>query len=332
MGHITRDCDLADALRVEFGTDVLFLTRDTPSSLEMLKSRGFPILSFPAGLGRAKEQRFVLDVVAEKNPSLFILDMLEVYRNLPFLASLKKHVRTLGCIADNADFFDIIPADFVINGNPCQLKHQYKNTDKYLLGPRYFILGARCAKLSSKAYKVKKKVKKIVMTLGGSDHNDLIFKVLGALKDELSGLDVTVAVGPAFGKDAELRDFIARENMKIKVQRDMPLVPLLSTTDLAITAGGNTLFERLALGVPGITINQLPMQQDIAASFAADGATVNMGIGVDTSPDNMRHAFRELVKDSALREQMSKKGKMLVDGLGIQRIMVFLQARGRHVR
>lgn len=327
MGHITRDSDLADALHGRFGAEILFITRDTSSSLEMLRARGFSVVSFPSDFTNTQEHRFVLEVVAVKKPALFILDMLDAYRDLPFLASLKKHAVMLGCIADNADFFDILPADFVVNGNPCQLRHSYKVRDKYLLGPQYFILAPVFLKLHNQQYTVKKKPQRVTITLGGSDHNNLIFKVLGALKDELALFDVTVVVGPAFGKDMELHDFVAREKLQVMVKRNVLLAPLLFASDIVITAGGNTLFERLVLGVPGITINQLPMQQDISACFAADEATINIGMGVDAVPSEILRVFRVLASDSTLRQRMSEKGKSLVDGLGVQRILTYLHAR-----
>ena len=46
----------------------------------------------------------------------------------------------------------------------------------------------------------------------------------------------------------------------------------------AITAGGNTLFERICAGVPGLTINQLDRQDGFADMFELLNVNINLGL------------------------------------------------------
>ena len=55
--------------------------------------------------------------------------------------------------------------------------------------------------------------------------------------------------------------------------------------DIAITAGGNTLFERVAAGLPGMTITQLERQSKISKRFEELDINTHIGFGPDLELD-----------------------------------------------
>ena len=55
----------------------------------------------------------------------------------------------------------------------------------------------------------------------------------------------------------------------------------------AITAGGNTVFERIAAGVPGMTINQLLRQNQFSDFFALKGLNTNLGMWNDYCEESL---------------------------------------------
>ena len=59
------------------------------------------------------------------------------------------------------------------------------------------------------------------------------------------------------------------------------LAPVWSKYLFAITAGGNTLFERICAGVPGLTINQLDRQNGFAQIFEDLHVNINLGLWSD---------------------------------------------------
>ena len=331
MGHITRDIVLASALASDLNADIVFITHTNDSSRAALDTAGIPMLNLEPSPSLPQEKKRVLELVEQIKPDIFILDVLDGYKDQEFQQMLKKKVMFLGIIFDNADYAELPHADFVVNGNPLQLFHTYANKNKYLLGPSYFIMSSDYISLHKKNYTVKKTTKKLLISLGGSDHNNLIFKVLRAIKSRLDIFSTTVALGSAFGDKSKFFDFLKSENINVKLFAGTSgLAHPFFDSDIAITAAGNTLFERLAVGTPGITISQIVphnksrMQEETASSFASQGATLHVGIGTEVSEKDILKNFDRLTEDYELRVSMSTKGKMLVDGLGVERITQFI--------
>ena len=73
-----------------------------------------------------------------------------------------------------------------------------------------------------------------------------------------------------FTNRASERSWTKHSNKDTEIEIHLDVESLFfywQTCGLAITAGGNTLFERIASGIPGATICQLQRQMEIANSF-----------------------------------------------------------------
>ncbi len=322
MGHIAREAELALALG-SCGFEVAFLTRSQEPALKKLNERGLNAVTIDERMNRTQEENAVLEEVKKYKPDLLVLDVFVQYEN-QFLLALKKHARITCCVLDQPEQMDIA-CDVVVNGNPVQMQYLYPN--HYLVGPTYFMMAPLFLNLHKKRKVLRKSVKEVIITLGGSDHHDLIFKVLNALSSRIQSMAVTVVLGIAFGKEKELANFIAKKKIDVTIMQNVPsLAQLLFDSDIAITAGGNTLFERMAIGTPGMTANQLAVQESISSYFDSKKANVNAGMGQMVSEKQIALAFDRLL-DVDLRKTISSNGKKLVDGNGIARIVKELKRR-----
>ncbi len=115
-----------------------------------------------------------------------------------------------------------------------------------LIGVEYLILNSEID-----LYKRKRKnIKKILVTLGGSDTYGVTVKILKLLIN--NNFNVTIHIGPSFQHKKELLDSITDDYLLIE---NIPsLVQEFSKYDLAITGGGITPFEANASGLPCLIV------------------------------------------------------------------------------
>jgi spore coat polysaccharide biosynthesis predicted glycosyltransferase SpsG len=99
----------------------------------------------------------------------------------------------------------------------------------------------------------------------------------------------------------------------------------MAWADVAVTAAGSTCWELAFMGVPMVTLVLAENQVRIAASLSAAGAAVSAGWANDVEPGAMAAAIDAMVSSRQAREQMSRCGRDLVDGLGAERVTAVLE-------
>jgi spore coat polysaccharide biosynthesis predicted glycosyltransferase SpsG len=95
---------------------------------------------------------------------------------------------------------------------------------------------------------------------------------------------------------------------------------LLLEADLAMVAGGITLYEAACLGTPALVVSHNELQQVTASRFDALGISRNLGLASALSSSQMEEAVLKLAGDVGLRAKMGAYGRELVDGRGAERI------------
>lgn len=94
---------------------------------------------------------------------------------------------------------------------------------------------------------------------------------------------------------------------------------LLAAVDIAILAGGLSLYEAAFLGVPAICIALREHQLATALKLERAGTCRLGGMLERLTPDELAPKVATLVRSSDLRGAMSAKGMALFDGLGLRR-------------
>ena len=78
------------------------------------------------------------------------------------------------------------------------------------------------------------------------------------------------------------------------------------------------MHEAIAVGTPAFVVNQVEHQQIKAQFVEKLGAAINLGIGTLYDEERLRNA---LSLSRPMLESMSQKGKQLIDGRGIFRVV-----------
>lgn len=361
MGHVMRCLSVADAL-LKRGEEVLFVTADdTPVPLLTKKGVPYRVLhtdyaDMEAELPELWEVLRELPqgaespdaALAQKNTSILVDSY---YVTEKYLAALKKRITTI--YMDDIYAFSY-PVDMLINYNIYGEEMGYEKDaafadTKLLLGTEYvplreeFSAGAGYAQsrkeLSAETENVTPAEDRlhqtaeqgrtadggILITTGGSDSFNLVGQLLmEAMKyDALKEKEYHVVSGSLNPHIGELQA-LAQKHENIHIHCNVTnMAELMAESEVALSAGGSTLYELCAVGVPVIAFSFAENQERLVQTFVKRGIAQyggNYRTDGNKMIQNTIAGLETLLEDKNLRSEYRKKARTLVDGKGAERI------------
>jgi spore coat polysaccharide biosynthesis predicted glycosyltransferase SpsG len=216
----------------------------------------------------------------------------------------------------------LLPAAILVNAAAADTNHAWPVAadTQLLLGTRYALL--RQEFMETRRSATRNAVTRVLVTTGGSDVDGWIVRLTTIATTALPKATIDVVVGPCFSSSAlnALSDLAASRGVVLHLQpRDM--CNLMLAADVALTGGGQTLFELAATGTPVVTVRLADNQRDNITSLSSAGALVHAGDAGDTTIDQrLAHMLEALAHDPTRRERMSRAGQVAVDGRGAMRV------------
>lgn len=206
-----------------------------------------------------------------------------------------------------------IPADIVLNNNIYADKIEYPAADVVLRGTEYCMLREPFRSLPNPHYR--EKPESILVTVGGADLEDSFVNIVTVVASVATEVSINAVVGPYFEPPDNLPD-------QIEFHHDPPDIhELMLEADIAISGGGQTLYELAACGTPTIAV---PLGTD--QSLNIDGFEKAGFCHAVEKPDDsvfkheLRTHFDNLYRDSETRRKMMETGRSIVDGRGVFRV------------
>jgi hypothetical protein len=100
------------------------------------------------------------------------------------------------------------------------------------------------------------------------------------------------------------------------------LVPWLRDATLAVVAGGITLYEACAMGVPTLAVPVVDLQRRPVEAMVRLGAATSVDGAGNAPPEPARVVRRalELLGQTSRRRSLSRRGQAVVDGRGASRV------------
>ena len=176
---------------------------------------------------------------------------------------------------------------------------------------------------NTKKPRIKKRVHNILVCFGVFDSKNatgLTINILKGIAAKNHNLRTKVLMTSKSMHLNRVKDQIKNIDSNIDLVTDKEnIIPLLYKADLSIGSAGNNLLERTAMGIPSITITTAKNQDHLAKYLNQHGSTINLGSINKISVQKLEITINRLIKNHKLRLTMSRKGKALVDGLGVKR-------------
>ena len=220
-------------------------------------------------------------------------------------------------VVDDGNYLQRYDCSLLINSAPdaATLKYEALPGTKFCLGPDFFPIRQEFTQFRS-TVKIMKKVTKIVISFGGSDHDDYTYHALQACLGSAGIFELAVVLGPAY--KGKVRQTNPKDTRISLFQGVDDMAGLLCTADIVICGGGVTALECAYLGLPMVVIPLSADQEPIAASLNRLGCCISVGFG--NIKDKCGLILERLMRDKKMRENMNSKGLALIDGGGSRRV------------
>ena len=341
-GHVMRCLTLADELR-RCGAEMVFVCREFDGNLcGYIEEKGYvvhrlPLSSQPehntegnlkhaAWLGvewriDAGQVKNIIECLNTATDWLVVDHYALDERWERFLRPYCKKIMVIDDLADR-----IHDCDLLLDQN------FYKNPEsrydglapvwcKKLLGPKYALLRPEFREARENLKKRDGHVTRIMIFFGGSDLTNETTKALEAIR-MLNRQDIVVDV--VVGNSNPHRKIIERFASDLpdctchfKVE-DMAV--LMAGADLAVGAGGTTVWERCALALPSLVVSVAENQKRTVADMAEYGCFLFLGCYEAVSADSLYHAFEIAIQSPWLLISFALESWLLVDGNGTKRV------------
>lgn len=369
MGHVMRCLSVVDALVKRGEEVLFVTADDTPVPLLTKKGVPYRVLhtdyadmeaELPELLAvlrdltlRAESPEMVLpqmpsqrvesseEALPQRNTAILVDSY---YVTEKYLAALKKRITTI--YMDDIYAFSY-PVDMLINYNIYGEEMGYEKDaafadTKLLLGTEYVPLREEFS--AGAGYVQSRKVLSlgaanvtpaadggILITTGGSDSFNLAGQLLmEAMKyDALKEKEYHVVSGSLNPHIGELQA-LAQKHENIHIHCNVTnMAELMAESEVALSAGGSTLYELCAMGVPVIAFSFAENQERLVQTFVKRGIAQyggNYRTDGNKMIQNTIAGLETLLEDENLRTEYRKKARALVDGKGADRIAEAIQA------
>ena len=318
MGHVMRCLAVAEALR-DLGQEVCFVVA-SEDAVPLLQTKGYPFIVLYADYRQPEmELPRLEELLATHKPALFLAD--GYFFTSAYYETVSKYTK-VACFDDLGQADPQV--DLLINYNIYASEDCYKehNAKKYLCGAAFVPLRKE---FSHVPYQVCEKATKVLLTTGGADKYNLAGQILEEAMGhpEASKLEYYVVSGRANHHLPSLQALENKyENITLCVAVEQ-MAELMKSCDVAVTAGGSTIYELSVVGVPFLCFSFAENQQKLVETYGANRWTDYAGNYLTDGNVMITDLTKKIVtlaSDFKHRKQLSETLRGLVDGNGAMRI------------
>ena len=195
----------------------------------------------------------------------------------------------------------------------------------FLKGTNYLVFPKKFMSYNLKKKKIKRKPKNILISLGGTDHDNLTYKLLKLIRNIKTNNNFRILSG--FQNYKRLKLLIIKlkferiKNLKVKLlESQQNMHTHLFWSDIAIIAEGLTKFEAAILGTPSIMINSVERDNSwLIKDFKKFNTTCYLAYSKLES--NFNKIFEKYSNNFSLRKKHSKNGKKFFNFYGPKLIL-----------
>lgn len=317
-----RGLALAQAWKAQGGQAIFITTCESDALRRRLLDEGLEIVTLERSYPHPDDWQCTSQVLATHPGAWVVLD------GYHFDAGYQLGIKEAGhplLVIDDMAHLDHYYADIVVNQNlhAENLQYSCEPCTRLLLGTKYVLLRREFLNYRGWRREIPEVARKVLVTMGGSDPDNVTLKVIQALKlVDIDGLEATVVIGGSNRHYEELRSAIKDSRFPIRLERNITNMPeLMAWADVAVSAGGSTCWELAFMGLPTVVLELAENQQGIAVGLDRAGVVLDLGWQSKVSIAQIANRLSGLLENRSLRLQMSQRGRVLVDGMGPDRVV-----------
>ncbi len=315
------------------GNVVFAMAESTPAVDARLRCEGMEIVQLDVSPNSVQDVRKVKALAGDRRAAWVVVD------GYQFDSEYQRSLKNAGLkllFVDDLGQCERYFADIVLNQSVHASEEMYANHEIYtrlLLGPRFAMLRRDFQPWTKWRREITPNGHKVLVTMGGSDPDNVTAIVLEALRAlEIDELEVVAVLGGSNPHVDSLERF-ASQSPSIRFLRDAPNMPeLMAWADIAVSAAGSTCAEMGLLGLPAILIDLAENQTPVAQELDRRQAAIHLGSSKDVTPAQTAGQVQSLLLSAEHRICLSERSRALVDGEGAGRVSAAIHGCDLHLR
>jgi len=351
-GHVMRCLTLADELKKR-GAIVSFLCRELSGNLiGLIESKGFKVYRLVFGVkgknSKIKPTKNAVHEISWREDADAVVKILGTNPKLSWMIvdnyaldarweskirACTQHIMVIDDLADRLHDCDLLLDQNLYDGTGNRYEGILPEKCISLLGPRYALLRPEFLEIRQKIGDRDRMLPKIFVFFGGCDSTNETEKAMTAI--QTAGFDkvrVDVVVGAGNPRRNVIKkkcDTIQNFNFHCQIEN---MAELMEKADLAIGAGGSTVWERCAVGLPSLVIAVAENQIQQSVTAARHGLLFYLGFYSTVSTEKLSELLRVISCYPEMMRAFEKKGMALVDAKGTQRVADHLMSQSITLR
>ena len=319
IGHLQRCLNLATGLNKKKNNIIFLVNKSSKKYIKKIKKKKFQVKVYQNNnilLMNAKK------VFIKNEYNFLIIDDYSIdYKWELKISNYVNKILVIDDFTNRKHYCDVYVNQNIINQKDIIKVKKKFNKQKCLLGPKYALLDKKFY-----FYHNKKRenifFKKILISFGGSDKENFTNLVLKTLaQKKYTHLEINVILGKYYKFFNELKKRY-NLNQNIKISKNLPsLVNIIYKSDLSIGAGGTTSWERLCLSNPAIVFCMSENQKKIITDLKKKKLIIYGGEESKFSSKKFENLLDTVIKKYNKLKKKMEEGKILVDGLGVKRVL-----------
>jgi len=306
-GHITRCTSVYQAFE-ERGIKSQLIVNGDETIEDLLKGKNYKVFNW------LDDQQLLFEIL--DNVNIVFIDSYLAEHDI--YERISEQVETAVYFDD--DLRIDYPKGFVLNGAIFaeELPYPKKEDVTNLLGTMYTPIRREFWDTPPKL--IRREVEMLMVTFGGSDMCNVTPKVQKVLNKTYPYLQKKLIVTRFFANMSEVKKLQDKNTELIYEPDAIELKEIMQECDIAISAGGQTLYELARVGVPTIGICIAQNQLQNLKGWSKSGFLEYIGWYNDKDIQSKLIAALEKTKSYNKRISCSKKTRELINGKGSRRI------------
>lgn len=319
IGHLMRCMTVAEELSELWGRENICFVCADPASGTVTEEAGFQTYVLHTDYRNMESELTAWEgLPMDPAGNLILID--SYYVTDQYLSALREFGYTV-LLDDLGE--RIRPVDCVVNYNASadegQYRRLYQGTGvRLLIGSGYVPVRRQ---FRDRPYRVKETPRAVLITTGGSDTENIGAKILRRLyREDIEFILITGRFNPHLKELKELEEGCVNIHICYDV-KDM--AGLMEQCDMAVTAGGSTVYELAAVGVPFVCFsyaeNQEPLVEYIGTANIA-GSAGAWHKEPERTLERIADLFDRLMEDAEMRRAFHLREKSMIDAKGALRL------------
>lgn len=315
-GHMMRCISIAEAAR-DININAVFIIAEG-SAVSMIQSRGFEYIVLNSRWNDLEYELLdLISLIKQRNVTRLLIDSYYV---------TERYLKELYDVTETIYIDDINMFDYKVDRLICYADY-YKDFkyDKTHYCSRLHYLGTKFVPLrkefsSNIKKKISDKIECVLLLSGGTDNKSILSNILNVILGELE-CKVYVVCGRYSCDYYKMKEQYRKYEQVFILKNVNNINEYMQEADLAISAGGTTLYELCVCGVPSISYSMADNQIRGAERLGEEGIISYIGdIRYNDITTNLKYCIKRYY-DRSYRERLSIKMQNKVDGKGANRIV-----------